>query len=166
MSTPAYFTAGAMERLRARLTDALADYRKVCDSNPEAAEAGDNSVWHDNFAFEENQRRMHMLACRVRELDLLVKRAVIVAVPSAPLEVVIGCHVAWRFDGEATVRSCELASFDDGDKGAARVSYNSPLGRALLGAKVDDFIELKVAGKQRLLQVLGVTGAEALECPV
>ena len=59
------------QRLLDTLQAAKRRYDVVCASNEEAAGAGDSSVWHDNFAYEDNQRQMHQLARRVRDLQHL-----------------------------------------------------------------------------------------------
>ena len=48
---------GGYARLQQRLQEALDSYNAVCATNAEAADAGDSSVWHDNFAYEENRAR-------------------------------------------------------------------------------------------------------------
>lgn len=154
------FTPRGVERLRRRIADARAAYQSVCNDNPEAREAGDSSVWHDNFAFEENQRQMHQHARRVRDLERIFARVEVVSVSRAPSCVTVGTRARYRFDDEPNERSCALAGWDDGDPAAQRVSYNSPLGAALIGARVDDERELVLAGRVRALLVLAIELAE------
>ena len=71
-------TQHGLERTRARLAGALAEYERIVAGNAEAADAGDSSVWHDNFAYEENQRQMHQWARRIRDLREMIRRMEIV----------------------------------------------------------------------------------------
>ena len=74
-----YFTQAGHTTCLRRIDAARAAYQAVCNDNPAAREAGDSSVWHDNFAFEENQRQMHQLARVVRDLERVLEHAEIVA---------------------------------------------------------------------------------------
>jgi transcription elongation factor GreA len=159
-----FLTREGVLRLEARIAAARAEFEAICRDNPAAAESGDSSVWHDNFAFEENQRQMQRLAKRVRELEQLRDRAVTVEAPARPpSEVVLGARVLYQVDGEPTPRRIAIGGFDDGDAAAGVVSYNSPLGRALLGLRVGDEAELRLAGKSCNATILHLEGREPEE---
>ncbi len=153
-----YYTPDGLERLRARIARARAEYKAVCDDNPAALESGDTSGWHDNFAFEENQRKMHMLANRVRELERRHEAAVLVPpLEEAPDRVVVGASVRFAFeDEEEAPREVWIAGYDDGDPSEGRISYNSPLGKALIGAEPGDLREVRMGPRTRWLEVLAV----------
>ncbi|MCS6799978.1 MAG: GreA/GreB family elongation factor [Myxococcota bacterium] len=154
-------TRGGYERLRQRLARARAEYAAVCAENPEAREAGDSSVWHDNFAFEENQRRMHQTARRVRELQDALERLEIIERPTHPIESVsIGVRVRYRLDGEHGDHTYTVAGWGDGDPAARRISYDSHLGQTLLGLRVGDVVEVTIGGRLRSLEVLELSAAE------
>ncbi|MFZ5476825.1 MAG: GreA/GreB family elongation factor [Myxococcota bacterium] len=163
MSQRYVYTPGGIARLRARIAAARQAYKAVCDDNPAALESGDTSGWHDNFAFEENQRQMHQLARHVRELEQIAAVAEVVPVPRAePERVVLGTRVVYEVDGE--VRAGWIAGWDDGDPDRGRISYNSPVGRALVGAEPGDVRELRVAGTTRRLEVVEVGCLREDEC--
>ena len=151
-----YFTRDGLERLRLRVAEARAAFRAVCDDNPAAAEAGDNSVWHDNFAYEDNQRKMQMLARRVRELETVLESAVVVTPEASLGAVALGSRVHYCFEDDPTERACVIAGFDDGDVRTGRVAYNSPFGSQLLGARAGDAVEVRLAGRTRVLELLRV----------
>lgn len=154
VSSP-YYTPAGYERLRLRIQRAREDYLAVCRSNEEAAGAGDSSVWHDNFAYEENQRRMHQLATRVKELEHLAASARLVAPPPGATRATIGTSVEIRIDdGEPT--TWHLVGFDDGDPESRRLSYNSPLGRALVGAAPGDIREVLLEGRELEVELVAI----------
>lgn len=150
---PPYYTPAGYARLRARIERAREDYLAVCRTNEEAAGAGDSSVWHDNFAYEENQRRMHQLAARVAELEHLARATVVVPPESVPTDrVAVGSRVSLRIaDGREVV--WEIAGFDDGDPAAGRVSYLSALGRALVGASEGEVLTLPLDGREVSVEI-------------
>lgn len=152
-------TPGGKRRLEARLALVRAEFDAVVADNPAALESGDTSGWHDNFAFEENQRRMHQLAHRLRDLERMHDRAEVVPpLRAIPDRVVVGAAVQWRFedDDQDEVRTLWLAGYEDGDPAAGRVSYDSPLGRALLGAEEGDLREVVISGRRRQVEILAL----------
>jgi transcription elongation GreA/GreB family factor len=164
MTTRLYLTPGGFDRLRRRVAATRAAYQAVCDDNPAALESGDTSGWHDNFAFEENQRQMHQLSRQVRELETLMGRATVVPLPHvSPERVILGSRVTWSFFGEERPRTCWISGWDDGDPDKGRVSYNSPLGSALVGAEPGEERDLRAVGAARRIEVLDVAVVDPLE---
>lgn len=164
MSERYYLTTGGQRRLQGRLDRFRAEYKAVCDDNPAALESGDSSGWHDNFAFEENQRQMHRLANRIRELERVLESAEVVPPLEAPPErAFLGARVTWCFEDEDEERTVWIAGWNDGDPASGRVSYNSPLGRALLGAVPGDLRTFAVGGRERRLEILEVGPTPASE---
>jgi transcription elongation factor GreA len=156
-----FFSRGGLERLQQRIAEARRAYKVICDDNPAAAEAGDSCVWHDNFAFEENQRQMHQLARRVHDLEAIFAAATLITTAEAPRDrAFIGTRVTYRIDEQDAPRSCVLVGWDDGDPRQGRLSYNSPLGAALFGAHPGEAREALIAGKLRTVEVLDVALAE------
>lgn len=155
-----YLTPAGLRRLDARIAAAREAYLAVCQSNEEAAGAGDSSVWHDNFAYEENQRRMHQLAARVRDLEALARR-VRLAQPAATgaerARVGVSVRVVNTDDAHEAVWF--LAGYDDGDVAGGRLSYASPLGAALVGAEAGDVVTVRFDGAERAVEVLEILPA-------
>lgn len=150
-------TLGGKRRHTERLALVRAEFDAVVADNPAALESGDTSGWHDNFAFEDNQRRMYQLARRLRELERVLERAEVVPpLAEVPERVVVGTLVRWRFedDEEAVERELWLAGYEDGEPAAGRISYDSPMGRALVGAEEGDLREVVIAGRRRQVEIL------------
>jgi transcription elongation factor GreA len=157
-------TPWGVRRLRARIAEIRDAYLAVCASNEEAAGAGDSSVWHDNFAYEENQRQMHQLARRVRDLEGILARARVVDLPNgAPESTRVGTVVTFEPVDDGETRRFLLTGLDDGKLAAGRVAYNSPLGQALVGREVGDIVELGVNGQCSEFEVTEVRAATETE---
>ena len=165
MSQRYVYTPGGIARLRARIASVRGAYKAVCDDNPAALESGDTSGWHDNFAFEENQRQMHQLARQVRDLEFVASQAQIVPVPRhEPERLILGARFSYRFMNDEEIRWGWLAGWEDGDPEVGRVSYNSPLGVALLGAEPGDVRELCLGGQVRAIEVVEVMRLPEDQC--
>ncbi len=156
-----FTTAEGYERFRHRLDRARAAYDAVTASNGEAAEAGDNSVWHDNFAYEENQRQMHQLARRVRDLTEAMRRLQVVVPPPSPSRVGLGSAVTVD-DGARTERFV-IAGYEDGEPERRRVAYTAPLASSLLGAEIGEVRAVSVGGRRRELEVISIEAASPEE---
>lgn len=150
-----YTTPAGFRRLLQKLEKAKAAYYEVCASNEEAAGAGDSSVWHDNFAYEENQRQMHQLAARVRELEQVIARLQLVPIQNQRLDAVrIGLSVRVHYEEEGREQVLFIGGYEDGDPSMDRISYNSPLAKALLGKTSGEVIKLQLGPKVRTIEVL------------
>ncbi len=159
-----YLTPAGRVRLRHRIHEARQAYDAVCASNGEAAEAGDSSVWHDNFAYEENQRQMHQLAHRVRVLEeVFTSAAEVLPCRRAPTQVAIGGAVRIRRLRDGQERTWYIAGWEDGDPDAGRLSYTAPLASALIGAEVGDVRIVREAGKPVEFEVIAVLAAPPSE---
>lgn len=156
-----YITPAGLERLRRKVEAARAEYFAVCATNAEAAGAGDSSVWHDNFAYEENQRQMHRLAARVRELEARLASLRVVSPPAGPVDCVgIGCRVRVRFEDDGAEKEFTVCGFEDGDPDAGRLSYNSPLARAVMGKRCGRRGTLRLPDRDRDVRVVDVQPGE------
>lgn len=149
-------THGGKRRLSTRLDAVRAEFDAVVADMPAALESGDTSGWHDNFAFEDNQRRQHQLAHRIRDLERVLDSAEVVEPwTEAPERVYVGVSVTFCFsDAPDDERTIWVAGFEDGDPAAGRVSYDSPLGRALLGAEEGDERRVRIGDRERTVEVL------------
>lgn len=153
-------TRGGYMRLQARLQAALNAYNAVCDTNAHAAGDGDNSVWHDNFAYEHNQREMHRYARRITDLQKLLAAARVVELPSTPNTVQLGCIVVLRDEIDNTEWRFEIAGYEDGDVACGRISYTTPLMQKIIGGKTGDAYELFLDGHDRIIIIAAIRRTE------
>ena len=148
-------------RLQSRLKKALDAYYAVCETNAHAAGDGDTSVWHDNFAYEHNQREMHKWARQITDLKNMIARVRVVDTPIYPSTVQIGvtvklldCHnnkQEWEF---------EVAGYEDGDAEQGRVSYTAPLMQTIIDGKIGDERELFLGGQLRVVIIAAISRAK------
>lgn len=159
---PLYTTEGGRRRFLARIAKARADYDAVAATNGDAAEAGDNSVWHDNFAYEENQRLMHQCARRVRDLESAAQRMLVVTAPERLDRVTVGCAVSLE-DESGRAERVVVGGYEDSDTTLRRVAYTAPLARVLLGAREGDVRTVRVGDRTRELTIVAIERALAEE---
>lgn len=155
-----YTTPCGYRRLLNKINSALADYDQVVSGNEEAAGAGDSSVWHDNFAYEENQRQMHKLAARVSELKGVRAQLTVIELPKCPTKVGIGTIVIIEDQESGQVNRYLIAGYEDGDPLHERLSYTAPLASVLLGAKVGEMRTFHLKGRTKEFAILAIQEAD------
>ena len=94
---------------------------------------------------------------RVRALDESLRTAEIVEAsfdPAGPIR--FGATVTLRRDGGAP-ETLRIVGIDEMEAGTGNVSWLSPLGRALLDARVGDIVELRLPGGRHSVEILGIS---------
>jgi transcription elongation factor GreB len=89
------------------------------------------------------------------ELERRVSTAVVVAPPEDHGEIRFGASVRVQ-SSEARVRDVQIVGVDEAD-GHGRVSFTSPLARALLGKRVAEAVTLRRPGGEETLEIIAVT---------
>lgn len=126
----------AYERLQAELEDLTTRGRVEIAQQIEAARAlGDLSENGDYHAAKDSQGKME---ARIRQLEQLLSTATVLEGGDGSGAVQVGSVVGIRYEGEDDVERFLLGSLEERREGVEIVSPSSPLGQALLGAKVGD----------------------------
>ena len=151
-----YTTPAGFRRFLERMKSVASQYDAVVASNEDAADSGDNSVWHDNFAYEDNQRKMHQWAHQFHKLEVLKSKLVVIDLDPDPIQVKLGCEVIVYDMAEDSEKKYIIAGYEDGDPERNRISYTSPIAKAILGAKEGDLKKLKIKDKIKEFEILGI----------
>ena len=144
-----YVTPAGAARLRAELDQLWRVERPaVTQSVAEAAAQGDRS---ENAEYIYGKRRLREIDRRVRFLRGRLDGMVVVSQP--PTDRTRIFFGAWTVvvEESGARRRHRIVGPDEFDQGAGYISMDSPLGRALMGKRVGDVIELALpAGAVRL----------------
>ncbi len=153
--SPAQLSREAHERLSAELAELTGVGRVEIAQAIEAARAlGDLSENGDYHAAKDAQGHME---ARIRKLEALLDQAEIVDVAIGD-EVITGCVVGIRYEGDDTVEQYLLGSIEERREGIEVASPGSPLGAALLGHKVGDVVEYDTPnGSKMRVEVVEIT---------
>jgi transcription elongation factor GreB len=137
-----YVTPEGARRLRAELDQLWRVERPaVTQAVADAAAQGDRS---ENADYIYGKRRLREIDRRVRFLRGRLDRMVIVSRPPAdPTRIFFG---AWAtiVDDAGERRRHRIVGPDEFDQGAGYISMDSPLGKALLGKRVGDQLEIEL----------------------
>ena len=133
--------AEGYERITADLKALRAERPKVVDAIEEARAHGDLS---ENAEYHAAKERQGQIEAQIADLEDRISRAQIIDPASLSGDrIVFGATVTLLDDEDKPVKY-QIVGQTEADAKVGRISYNSPLGRALITKKVGDEIEVTV----------------------
>jgi transcription elongation factor GreA len=142
--------AEGYERLIAELRALREERPRIVDAIEEARAHGDLSENAEYHAAKERQGQVEM---SIADLEDKVSRAQIVDPTTLSGDkIIFGATVTLLDDAEKPVRY-QIVGPTEADARVGRISYNSPLGKALIGRRVEDEIEVTVPSGDRFYVV-------------
>ena len=153
MDKPVLITKEGRDRLQAEL-DELRTVRRgeIAERIKYAKEFGDIT---ENAEYEDAKNEQGMLEGRILTLESMLRNAVIIEQGAEAGVVQLGSTVEVR--DEYGVQSFTIVGPAEVDVASGRISLESPVGKALLGSRVDDRVEVQSPGGARQLQVVRVS---------
>jgi transcription elongation factor GreA len=150
-------TRDTYDRLQAELEDLTTRGRVEIAAAIEAARAlGDLSENGDYHAAKDSQGKME---ARIRQLQALLKDAVVVDVASGPCDTVVaGSVVTLRYEGDEEDETQEffVGSIEERQSGLTVVSPGSPLGQAVVGRSAGETVEYAAPGGTLRVEIVKV----------
>ena len=148
-------TPEGLEKLKLELEELSTKRRaEVAERIKEAREFGDIS---ENSEYDDAKNEQAMLETRIAQLEEKIRSASVVDPDDVDTEVVqVGNAVGVRFDDGKEQTFTIVGSAEA--KPPARLSNESPIGKALLGHRKGDAIEVSLPnGSKRRLTVLNIS---------
>jgi len=145
MSEQKYLTPEGLEKIKKELDQLKNIKRKeITKRIEEAVKLGDLS---ENAEYHEAKDDQGMNEARIRELEEIVKNAVIIKEEDVAKDTVsIGKKVKAKLDGE--IKEFTIVGPSESDPIQGLISNESPLGEALVNKKIGDLVEVDTpAGK-------------------
>lgn len=148
-------TAEGLARLKQKLSDLetkLAGLR--LHKGQEAIFAGD--MWHDNPVLYRVEAEERILMREIALTTEQIRNAKLITLAEQTSAVSLGCEVRVRFsDGIEEIY--KILGNADSDPSAGVVSYESPIGRALMGKRAGEKAIYRVGGHMETVEVLSIT---------
>jgi len=142
--------AEGYERLIAELKALREERPKIVDAIEEARAHGDLSENAEYHAAKERQGQVEMM---ISDLEDKVSRSQIVDPTSLSGDkVIFGATVSLLDDDEKPVKYQIVGPYE-ADAKIGRISYNSPLGKALIGRKAGEEVEVTVPSGDKFYAV-------------
>lgn len=142
--------AEGYERLTAELKALREERPRIIDAIEEARAHGDLS---ENAEYHAAKERQGQVEATIADLEDKVSRAQIIDPATLSGDrIVFGATVTLLDDDDKPIRYQIVGPYE-ADAKVGRISYNSPLGKALIGRKVEDEIEVTVPSGDRFYVV-------------
>lgn len=133
--------AEGYEQLTADLKELRAERPKIVDAIEEARAHGDLS---ENAEYHAAKERQGQVEAMIGDIENKVSRAQIIDPTTlSGNRVVFGATVTLLDEDDKPIKY-QIVGETEANAGAGRISYSSPLARALIGKEVDDEIEVTV----------------------
>ncbi|HEX9364484.1 MAG TPA: transcription elongation factor GreA [Candidatus Dormibacteraeota bacterium] len=153
MTNDVHITPEGLEAVRRQLEELTTQRRPAIVAKIKAArELGDLS---ENFEYHAAKNEQGMMEARVKELEAIIKNHVLIETQTEKGVVGMGSTVRFSEDGEAE-ETYRIVGPTEADPKAGRVSYESAVGKALLGHRVGDKVAVKTPGGQYSVRIIAI----------
>ena len=155
MAEDVHITPEGLEAVRKEHDEMINVRRPAIAAKIKAArEFGDLS---ENFEYHAAKNEQGFMEARINELEAILKNHVLIENGDrTPGLVAMGSTVRFREDGEQDEESYRIVGPAEADPKAGRVSYESALGKALIGHRVGDEVVVSTPNGSYRVRVVGV----------
>ena len=141
MANDVHITPEGLEAVRKELDVLTTERRPSIVAKIKAArELGDLS---ENFEYHAAKNEQGMMEARIRELEAIIKNHVLIEKQAARSGLVAMGNTVRFAERGADEETYRIVGPAEADPKAGRVSYESALGKALIGHRVGDEVEIK-----------------------
>jgi len=130
-----------------------ADLKRLKEERPQIVEAIEEARAHgdlsENAEYHAAKERQGQIEASIADIEDKLSRAQIIDPKDLSGDkIVFGATVTLMDEDDKSIRY-QIVGQTEADAKTGRISYNSPLGRALIGRKVDDEVEVAVPAGDR-----------------
>ncbi|WP_022696784.1 GreA/GreB family elongation factor [Euryhalocaulis caribicus] len=147
-----FVTTNGMNLLNQKLQETLAAARKVSKEVGEAA--GSSYDWHDNFEYEDAQRRLAQVDRQIADLKDILAECQIIEPENQSERIQIGNIVSIAIDDDE--KKLTLVGHGESAPQLGLLAYDTPLGAALVGREVGDTFEVMIGRNNREIEILRI----------
>src|SRR5438034_2323505 len=148
-----HITPEGLEAVQKELDELISHKRASIVGKIKAGrELGDVS---ENFEYHAAKNEQGMMEARINELEAIIKNHVIIEARTEKGIVGMGSTVRFAEDG-ADEEKYRIVGPAEADPKAGRVSYESALGKALIGHRVGDEVDINTPGGRYSVTIKGI----------
>lgn len=151
-TTKVFLTPEGLEELKKELKE-LIDVKRV-EVVQKIAIARDMGDLSENAAYVSAREEQAFIEGRIAELEDIIKNAVVSSGKSTGV-IAVGCKIKVHVDGNE--EEYHLVGAPEADPKVKKISYESPLGKALVGKKVGDVVEMETPDGKVVYTILEVS---------
>src|ERR1700736_5375391 len=153
MTNDVHITPEGLESVRKELEQLTTVRRPAIVAKIKAArELGDLS---ENFEYHAAKNEQGMMEARIKELEAIEKNHVLIEAKKATGVVGMRSTVRFSEDGQEE-ETYRIVGPAEADPKAGRVSYESALGKAMIGHRVGEEVEIKTPNGSYSVRIIGI----------
>ena len=154
MADEIYLTLEGIEKLKDELNLLKGEARKqIADRLRAAIQMGDLSENADYTSAKEEQA---FIEGRIQELELTLKKAVVIKPSAGDTDTIqIGSQVTVKEEGFEE-ETFHIIGSKEADPDNGKISYESPIGRALLNHRVGDIVRVETPGGDIIFKIIDI----------
>ncbi|MFA6365379.1 MAG: GreA/GreB family elongation factor [Candidatus Paceibacterota bacterium] len=149
-----FFLEKDLNVLNSEIKKLTEQIKEVAKEAAEGSEGGNE--WHDNFSYEEGRRIQEMLSLRLKELTEIRQNARLIQPPKLKDRAIVGCVVTIKYLDTNEIQTFEIGGYIVFDNRNA-ISYNAPLARMLIGARVEEIREAVLGKTTKRIQIIAIS---------
>ncbi|MDR5709113.1 MAG: transcription elongation factor GreA [Armatimonadota bacterium] len=127
--------------------------REVAERIRQAKEFGDLS---ENSEYEDAKNEQAFVEGRIRELEMLLRNARVIAENGSNGTVEIGSRVRLRECGTGEEFEFQIVGSAEADPTQNRISHKSPVGQAVLGRRPGEVVEVQTPGGRAVYEIVQI----------
>ena len=153
-SEPVYLTSEGAAKVNAELLELIGPQREALARRlRDAIQMGDLS---ENADYHKAKEEQGFLEGRIQELEFLLRNATIVDVSNSPKDSIsFGARITLQEEG-FDPEIYQLVGAQEADPRAGKISYESPIGHAVMGHYIGDTVEAETPGGKIRLKILKI----------
>jgi transcription elongation factor GreA len=153
MTNDVHITPEGLESVRKELDELVTVRRPAVVAKIKAArEFGDLS---ENFEYHAAKNDQGFMEARIKELEAIIKNHVLIQAAKPSGVVNMGSTVRFSEDG-GDDEAYRIVGPAEANPKAGTVSYESAMGKALLGHRVGDEVEVKIPNGSYRVRIVGI----------
>jgi transcription elongation factor GreA len=143
-------TQDGVDELQSELSGLVAERSAIADRIKTAREFGDLA---ENFEYSSARQEQEKNESRISELEAILQNVEIIQQPKSDGKVVLGSTVKLK---NGSIKEFKVVGTVEADPLNGKISDESPIGRALLGKKVGDTVEIKTPADTTVYTVVEI----------
>lgn len=148
-----YFLQKDLEQLDNEINNILSQLKKLGQELGESCKQS-SETWHDNFPYEEAKRQAAVLEIRLNDLLKIRRKAQVIQKPDDNSKISIGHTVKIADQNTGKEENILIGSYLTLDEKS--VSYESPLGKLIIGAKCGETKTGKIGSIKKSVKIIEI----------
>ncbi|MEI7683311.1 MAG: transcription elongation factor GreA [Candidatus Saccharibacteria bacterium] len=152
MNKAFHLTVEGIAELKAELAEQISQRGPIAERIKLAREFGDLS---ENAEYTSALNEQERVESRIAEVENILANSKVIKKPTGDSKVQLGSKISLK--GSGKTKDFQVVGTVEADPLAGKISDESPIGKALLGKKVGDEVEIKTPAETTAYKVISIS---------